>query len=127
MPTRRLTCYAIVFSQVIGEDLHMAAVVGEKNLLDAKEDLDLDTSWLPEPSSTQSTKQEQVTRKADTALPAKASMARTTAPKSSEPTILSVRSQHMEVEASGWRLPNGDLALRKPASAVLDFTPALAE
>jgi len=33
----------------------------------------------------------------------------------------------MELEASGWRSRDGKLLLRKPATAELDFTPALAE
>lgn len=113
---------------MIGEDLHLAAVVGQKNLLDAKEDLDLDTSWLSEPPASQSTQQDHASSESKEALlPEKASARKQSPPAKSEPTILSVRSQHMEITADGWRLPNGDLSLRRPATAVLDFTPALAE
>ena len=105
----------------------MAAIVGRKNLLEAKEDLDLDTSWVLQPASAQSSEQDSTSGTAGTGVPEKPSPASITQPRNSEPTILSVRSQHMDVEASGWRLSDGDLALRKPATAVLDFTPALAE
>ena len=114
-------------TQIIGEDLHLAAVVGKKNLLDAKEDLDLDTSWVSEPPNSQHQEQQDVPEVKGKKKPEKASIPRKPLPANSEPTILSVRSQHMEITADGWRLQNGDLALRRPATAVLDFTPALAE
>ena len=114
-------------NQVIGEDLHLAAVVGHKNLLDAKEDLDLDTSWISEPPNSPPQEQQGVPETKNESVPESVSPAKKPLPVNSEPTILSVRSQHMDITADGWRLPNGDLALRRPATAVLDFTPALAE
>lgn len=125
-----LYCRAL-WHQVIGKDLHLAAVVGANNLEDAKDDLGLNIGWIAErpAKEAQNSETESTTGDAETQQAKTGSSGRAEAVLRSkgEPTVLSARSQRMDVEASGWRLPNGDLVLRQPATAVLDFTPALAE
>ena len=38
---------------MIGDDLHIAAVLGEANLRSHSEELDLDISWLPVPGASE--------------------------------------------------------------------------
>jgi hypothetical protein len=93
--------------------LHLVGVIGKDQLLDSAEELALNTEWLGE--RIQIHKSDTGTSLAATPL------------KGLDPTIISVRSQHMELEATGWRGKDGRLLLRVPATAQLDFTPALAE
>ena len=115
--------------QIIGKDLHLAAIVGASNLEDAKEDLGLDLSWTAQPSEGKPRQGAGggVDSASKQTIPNRVLPGEPILRSKGEPTMLSIRSQHMDVEASGWRLANGDLVLRKPARAVLDFTPALAE
>lgn len=103
---------------MVGRDLHAVAVVGAGNVREAADEFSLPTAWLDSkelpanpqgPSTTGSGK------------PSKAATA------DRDATIIAVRSEHLDIEVSGWQQPDGRLRLRQPAKAELQFTPALAK
>ncbi|KAK9838177.1 hypothetical protein WJX81_006881 [Elliptochloris bilobata] len=87
--------------EVLGQDVHVAWVVGQRGLQDKGADMGLAADWLRSESPPADLKG------------------------LVEPFACSLNSEHVRAEGSGWRSPAG-LRLRQPATASLDYTPALA-
>ncbi|KAK9806403.1 hypothetical protein WJX73_002550 [Symbiochloris irregularis] len=84
--------------EVVGDDLHLTAVVGRANVKSSAADMGFDSEAILDAAQHNS----------------------------GVPVALAVNSEHIGGELSGWR-EGGKIKLRKPASARLDFTPALAK
>lgn len=97
--------------QVIGQDLHLVAVVGSRNLEESREEFGLrhDEAGSYSPHD----------QEALTSTTARAAG-------DVEPAVIAVRSEHLDFEVAGWMQRNARLRLRKAATAQLQFTPALA-
>ena len=120
--------------QVLGRDLHLTVVVGAHNLHASADELSLDTAWVGTDTPPEAARQRLPASKEQpsTSGAAEGGGADRVALLPSEswpldPTIISIRSEHLEFEAAGWRRADGRLLLRRPAKAQLRFTPALAE
>ncbi|DBB18517.1 TPA: hypothetical protein ACH3X3_000157 [Trebouxia sp. C0006] len=91
--------------QVIGKDFHASAIVGVDNLKADGADYGIEAEWA------QTEHQPKGTAHSGHPL---------------EPTAVAFNSQHVQAQLSGWRTKTGML-LREPATAALDYTPALAK
>ncbi|KAL0043492.1 hypothetical protein WJX79_006229 [Trebouxia sp. C0005] len=91
--------------QVIGKDFHASAIVGGDNLNSDGADFGIETGWA------QTEHQPKGTAHSGHLL---------------EPTAVAFNSQHVQAQLSGWRTKTGML-LREPATAAVDYTPALAK
>ncbi|KAK9818270.1 hypothetical protein WJX72_009837 [[Myrmecia] bisecta] len=96
----------IELQQVVGENLHAAVLIGAKNLRDDAADFGVDAGWVDKQRAPKA---------------GAAGMGRAL-----DPTVVVVNSEHVNAELSGWRTSTG-LLLRKPVSASVDYTPALAK
>ncbi|MCJ1426812.1 hypothetical protein MMC29_004715 [Sticta canariensis] len=85
--------------EVIGTDLHFTAIVGRENINSEAPDLGFDAEAIVSAAEEHR----------------------------GAPLAIMVNSQHLGAELSGWQTGGGALQLRKPASAHIDFTPALAK
>ena len=102
----------------MGRDLHAVAVVGANNVREAADEFALPTKWL---GGEERSKGQAANSPTSPGNPSAAATAERDA------TIIAVRSEHLDVEVSGWQQPDGRLRLRQPAKARLQFTPALAK
>lgn len=84
--------------QVVGDDLHLTAIVGRANVKSGAPDMGFDSDAILDAA--------QHNR--------------------GIPVALAVNSEHIGGELSGWR-EGAMIKLRKPATAHVEFTPALAK
>ena len=132
--------------QVLGRDLHLTAVIGANNLHASADELSLDTAWVETDTPADSLARHQGQRSPEAAgqqLPASIEQPSISGAADGggagrgalvssdslplDPTIIAIRSEHLDFEAAGWRRTDGRLLLRRPAKAQLQFTPALAQ
>ncbi|EIE19123.1 hypothetical protein COCSUDRAFT_59606 [Coccomyxa subellipsoidea C-169] len=91
--------------EVVGNDLHLTAIVGAKQLKADGPDYDIEAGWVdntPKPPRSRNIG------------------------KPLEPTVIKVASQHINAQLSGWRTADG-IILREPITASFAYTPALAK
>ncbi|KAK9904839.1 hypothetical protein WJX75_003587 [Coccomyxa subellipsoidea] len=91
--------------EVVGNDLHITAIVGAKQLKTEGQEYDIEADWVdhtPKPPRSRNIG------------------------KPLEPTVIKVASEHINAQLNGWRTADG-IILREPITASFAYTPALAK
>ncbi|KAL3146757.1 hypothetical protein ABBQ38_014741 [Trebouxia sp. C0009 RCD-2024] len=86
--------------QVVGDDFHVSAIVGAQNMETYSEDFGIDAGWVQSQDGSHS--------------------------KRGDATAVVFNSPHVTAQLRGWRTGSG-LLLSEPATASVDYTPALAK